>query len=753
MLETTEDEALNASSNEKAHAKRLLKRIKAFQQVLDDRAKGWVQAREYADGSQGDDGEEGLVRVNLIGSTLETVQPAIYAKAPEIAVTLEERPTTMDYATLAKFAETMQDALNVFLVKDAKLKARGKAAVRCSLTSTVGWGKVIYQIERRDDPLIKNRINDTQDNVDRINLLLEETKQAGGECADHEAKIYELKQQITALQKQIEVVVSEGLVVDVLSPEDVIILDSSCRDIDEFMQAPEIAHRIRMTVGAFKTQFGKSPPTGAKKYLNDVETESKDADEDDYIVNVYEVWSLKDLTVYTICEGANAYIRDPYQPEALGEQWYPFFGLQLRRVDGVVYPRSMTEQLIELQDEYNTRRTNAAEHRKKNIPVRLLNKASGITDAEVSNIVSRSITTDVIGVTMDAGTPLQQQLASLPEIPYNPQMYDTTDILRDMETVGNTQDAARGAINKAKTATEAEIMAAGMQSRTSELLDIVEDWLSDIAIYSAQLLLQNMSAAIIKTRFGAEAVWPELDKRSLFNLVNINIRAGSTSKPNRMREREQWMQVMPLLQEGMEKAALYKEQGRPAMAKATIMLMDETLKRFDEKMDAKELMGLSEEADGQEEPQEQTGPTPEMQQSQEQMMQMQQIMEQTQAEMAKLQQENALLKQGVDVKHREIDLKNREVDLKERDVMTRENASGAEIQEKHASISILQQLSQQTEQQTQVTAQAANAITQAVYAALDEVAKKPVEPPRHKQAVARKNPDGSWSMESIEVQQ
>lgn len=586
----------DADRQEKAHAKRLLKRIKSFDALLKDRAKGWKNARNYADGDPEGDGESGLVRVNLIGSVLETVQPAIYAKAPEIAVTLDDRINTEQYPLLNKFSSTLQDALNVFLIKDGKLKVRGKSSVRSALTCTLGWVKVIYQRSTKEDPIIRNRINDTQDNVERIRLLVEETKQEGGECAEYEAKIFELNQQIDALHKQVEVVTSEGLVVDNLSPEDLIILDASCRDIDDFTQASEIAHKIKMTVGSFKSQFKKNPPKGITKYMNDAESEeakSSDVDEDDFLINVYEVWSLKDLTVYTVCEGSETYVREPYQPTTLGEQWYPFFGLQLRRVDGKKYPKSLVEQLIELADEYNTRRTNAAEHRKKNLPVRVLNKSSGITDDEIAKIVNRSIKDDVIGVTMDANEPIQNQLGSFPEIPYNASMYETSDILFDMEKVGNTQDAATGAIRTAKTATEAEIQSAGMQGRTGESLDVIEDWLTEIAIYSAQLLLQNMPAALIKSRFGDDAVWPELNKKQLFEMINISIRAGSTSRPNKMRERDQWIQLLPQIQQTLEKVMTFKAQGQLELIEPTIRLLDETLKRFDEKLDAKELLGIT----------------------------------------------------------------------------------------------------------------------------------------------------------------
>jgi hypothetical protein len=756
MLDSFDDEKQGASpvdEREQKHCKRLLDRIKSFDSALKTRAEGWKEARNYADGDVNDDGDDGLVRVNLVGSMLETIQPAIYAKAPEITVEIDDRINTEQYPLLNKFSKTLENALNVFLVKDAKLKKRGKTAVRSALTSTIGYLKVVYQREKKDDPIIRNRINDTQDNVERIKLLIEETKQEGGECDLYEAKMFELQQQLTALESQIEIVVSEGLVADFLQPEDVIVMDASCRDIDEFIQSTEIAHRIKMTVGAFKAQFGKSPPKGSKSYVQTDETnvdesyDKKDVDEDDKIIVVFEVWSLKDLTVYTLCEGAKQYIRPPYQPESLGEQWYPFFGLQLRRVDGKKYPRSMVEQLIELQDEYNTRRTNAKEHRRKNIPVRLVNKSAGITDDEITKINGRNINTDVIGVSADDPASFQNQLVGLPEIPYNPQMYDTSDVLFDMEKVGNTQDAASGAIRVAKTATEAEISAAGQQGRTGEALDVIEDWLTDIAIYSAQLLLQNVQPEVIKQRFGEDAIWPELDKKTLFSMVNIGIRAGSTSKPNKMRERDQWIQIMPEIQKAIETLTIAKQQGNSELSEVTINLLDETLKRFDEKLDAKSLLGLrDEEGNDVDDQQQQPQIPPEVEQA---MQEMQAQLQQLQQENQALQQEKQSIAQDKEVKMRGVDIKNREVDIKEREFSLKENESinkqNAEMQESQVELNAISQI-------VQSNAEIAMQVSQLVEA----VTNKPeeIERPETKRKTAKavKQADGSWLMESIEVE-
>jgi hypothetical protein len=593
------------SEEHKALAERFAARLKFFGAQQGDHVKRWKRNRTYVnDGadSRADDGEGGLVRVNLVASVVNTIQPNVYAKAPEVSVQPEERITPSEYAGLKGFARTLELVLNRYAVRGAHLKMRGKEAVRSALTSTTGWVKVIYQKDKRSDPLVRNRINDAQDNILKIEQLLRETKDEG-QCDQYRAKMAELRQQIQALESQVEVVVSEGIVIDNVAPEHIRILDASVRTIDEYTQSSAIAHGVYMTVGAYKAAFGgKEPPKKARRFNADAQDEGGDAptehdtggrvgmDTDDELVLVWEIWSKDDLTVYTLCDGASEFCRAPYQPESLGQQWYPLFPLQLWRVNGYLYARALVDNLIELADEYNTRRTVAAEHRRKNGPVRLFNKAAGITDEEIATINGRGAGTDVIGITTDPGQPLANQLGSLPEIPYNPQMYDTSDILRDIEMVSGAQDASRGGVNKAKTATEAEIMSMGMQSRTGEQLDSIEEWLTSILTYCAQLLLLNMTEAQIKAKFGEEAVWPELSKQDLFEQVMVQIRAGSTAKPNKMRERDQWLQFLPQMQEAIARIAELRQAGQDDMAEALIKVLDETLRRFDERMSIREFI-------------------------------------------------------------------------------------------------------------------------------------------------------------------
>ena len=573
------------------HATKLHARISFFDKEQKERRAAWEKARTYVNGNPGSDGKSGLVRVNLIGSFCETLQANIYAKAPEIGCTPEDRPDEQEYPALAASAKTMQAALNSYLVKDAKLKQRGKAAVRSVLTCGTSWVKLLYQKDKASEPLLKNNLNDIQDNIANIEKLRSETEDEA-ECSGYDAKLLELRQQEQALNANAEPRLAEGLVMDSVPTGDVIILDNSIKDIDEVGQASALAHRIKMTAGAFKSVFKIKPPGSAAMETSDSAVTSKEADEDDKIVIVYEVWSKADNTVYTICKGTNKYIRDPYQPEQLGDRWYPFFALQIRRIDGVLYPLSTVELLIELQDEYNTRHTRASDHRRKNTSLRIFNKSSNITDEEINAINNRGSGDDAIGVTADPNQPLQNSMVNFPEIPFNPQMYDVSEVMRDMEMVAGVQDAARGAINRAKTATEAEIMAQGMQSRSSEVIDTVEDWLTEIAQYAAHLLILNLTPEQVKERLGQSAIWPEITGREMLGKMGITIRGGSTARPNKMRERDQWIQLMPMMQEALEKSAALKSAGDDKMAKAVLKVLQETLNRFDEKLDIKEFLGI-----------------------------------------------------------------------------------------------------------------------------------------------------------------
>lgn len=571
------------SDSEKALAQKIWAEVDRYYKssINTNLRERFKKARKYVNAEIGDDGEKGLVRVNIIKSRLDIIQPTVYAKNPEISVTPDEHLSVNNYESISNFSKTLEILLNRLLVKDAKLKKKGKSAVRSALTTTQGWIKLIWQEEYDEDPLIKNRIQDTQDNIATMKMLIE--KAESPEC-NNDSALAELQNQLRSLEEQAEVVKAYGFAIDNVLVEDILILDDSINNIDDYANASKIAHRVYFSEDRYKAVFGKDVPKSATLFNDKTDEKDKTPKKNGQkVCAVWEVWDRESQTVFTITEGAKDWVREPYTPENVGEQFYPFFPLQFERADGVLCPKSLVDGLIELQDEYNTSHTQFAEHRKESLPVRVYNKSSIVEGKEVQQIADRK-SNDIIGLSGDPNTPITSQIAILDNPPINPAVYSTEHIMMGFELVSGAQDASAGSVQQAKTATEAEIMAQGATSRRSEMLDIIEDWLTDIANYAAQILLMVLSKEQVIEVVGDSASWPEmLPKEQVFKLVNISIRAGSTAKPNKIRERDQWIQLAPQLTNSILQIAQFRQQGMTDIAEALRKILDESLKRFDER--------------------------------------------------------------------------------------------------------------------------------------------------------------------------
>ena len=616
-----------------AHADKWNKRIKSAGRRQKDLRERWDKSRKYVEGKVHDDGNPGLVRVNLIQTVLATIQPQVYAKNPEISVTPQEQGDISGYPAMRGFSKTAEILLNRVFVAESRLKERGKTAVRAALTTTVGWMKLTYQQDIRRDPHIEHRINDTQDNIRRLEALTQEVKDGNSDDSTKQALMDQMQQQLAALEQQVEVVAAEGFALDPILAEDILILDDSIRSIDDITQARAIAHRIWMTAELYQETFQAPPEADARKFSQDgKERGPADETDDSQRVAVWEIWDKQSQTVYTLAEGSKRWAREPYHPEATGERWYPFFALMFNRVDKTLIAPSLVEMLIELQDEYNGTRTSLSTHRKENLPVYAYNKASGVSDSNVLELANRKAH-QWIAIDGDPNTPIGNKIGILPNPPIDPSVYDTQQVLRDIEQVSGATDASRGSINKAKTATEAEIMAQGLQSRSGEMLDVIEDWLTDMAEYALQIMMLVMSPDQAKQIAGPGAVWPDdASREDAYRLIDVRIRAGSTAKPNKMRERDQWIQFMPQVLQLIQSIAQARQQQMPDLEQAYRAVLEETLRRFDERL-AVETFLPAEEKGGEQQPEQQGDPRIEqlakvVEQIMQQMQQMQQAMQQ-----------------------------------------------------------------------------------------------------------------------------
>lgn len=551
----------------------------------------------------GDEGGPTTKRANLMLSTMSASVPNIYAKNPEISVS----PRYINQ-NLKLLCTTLETVTNRSLA-DAKLKKRAKSLLFAAMTCYYGILKVSYQRDIQTDPLIASRINDTQDNIVRLEQLIQEAEDPDN-AADHEVALAQLKQTMMALEQQTEVVAAEGLAIDKVLSENLLIDPTVC-EFDDYDSAGWMAQTVPMRRSYAQGLYGVDL-SGALTYKSDGSEKSEDrriasagmtsGGTDDPKIAIIEIWDKQSHRVYTMADGCKFWCREPYSPESVGERWYPFFLFPFSLVDGDFVGPCFVDLTRKLEKEYNETRDKFAQHRELNKPGLVVN-GGDVKEKDIRKIANGELG-EIITIDSDASRPLNQLLTAKPTVPLNPMDYDTGAIRNDWEQVTGLQDAARSTVVTPKTATEASIMQQSLSGRVSEMRDRMEDFLQELAQYSAETLLLNLTHEQVARYMGpgkeskdpetGEVTmeksfdWPEMSRDDVFNMVQLEIRAGTTGAPDKLRLQENWSQALPiimqLIQQIMQLAAQGIDYG-PLQA-----ILEETLRRFDERIDIEEFL-------------------------------------------------------------------------------------------------------------------------------------------------------------------
>ena len=536
------------------------------------------------------------LRANLIQGTITAILPAIYARNPEIsAIPLYKADN------LKLFCKTLETVTNRHLGR-ADLKGRAKATVRSALTSSYGAVKVMYQRDIRQDPIITARINDTQDNILEVERLLSDIHDQN-QRGDLEAKKVELEQLMLALNEQVEITAAEGLVIDRVMTDNLLVDPGVCefwdyRDADWIAQIIPMKKSQAEATYKIKLDKAKAYSDGARSNAKDGRFASASASlDEDRQIAILEIWDKTTQRVYTMAEGCDYWLRDPFSPPKSGERWYPFFLLPFQVIDGQFVAPSLVDLTERLQDEHNEARDRFNKHRDLCLPGWIaggdINEKSikRYTDSEIGEIT----------IVDTEGRPLNQVIVPRQHPPIDPAVYDTSAVRYDWEQVTGLQDAARSTVVQPKTATEASILQQSLSGRVSEFRDQVEDWLQEIAQYSAQILLFELTPPQVERIMGPPEVqeintggmpmqvevkpydWPELSRESIFDMIEMKIRAGTTGAPDKAEQQEAWGKVLPIIQNLVTQ--IMQVRGAGMDAEPLINLLRETIKRFDERLE------------------------------------------------------------------------------------------------------------------------------------------------------------------------
>ncbi len=230
--------------------------------------------------------------------------------------------------------------------------------------------------------------------------------------------------------------------------------------------------------------------------MTDYDTGNKDPladrnrfDPDLKMAKVYEVWDKKSQTVFTIAAGVDEYLREPkkWPYEMRG---FPFSFLRFN--DDLMCPYGIPDCFMFEQLVIERMKIRGAEFDHLKRFNRQLLLAKGHMDQDAKDQYSQAITGAVIEVNTQ-GQPLSNIVSPIPYPPLPSDIYAIEDrTAQDIINISGQSNIDRGGTQKTSTRSlgELEEIRKGGQNRRSDKIDLVEDFIEDIAHNQAALLQQ-----------------------------------------------------------------------------------------------------------------------------------------------------------------------------------------------------------------------------------------------------------------------
>lgn len=532
---------------------------------------------------------EWQVDTNLVGSIIEILCAFIYAKDPDWSVTVADSVDNTRKKLLKETVQTLQIVISRML-RDAGIFKKAQRWVRSASTVGAGWLCPALQTRTQTDVQIQNQLNDLQQQLTQIQALRSNIDE--GVSATPEADEQQILDNMKALQAKLERVVATGIALDFYSAEHITVAPE-CTELVGYLDAPWIRKRLYKTKLEIKELTGWDDElmkrvTLYRKKPRDANTDAsgtnmtgwiKEQDPDTESLSgfgcVLETWSRVDGVVYTAVEGVEDRWAKPSFAPTTGSRFYDLFLLGFHYVEGDRHPQSDAQQLASLQDEYGRTRSNFAEHRKRSIPMTVWNGA--MIDASQLDKINNAEAGENVAVNfMDPAMNPQQAHMRTSGVGFDPAMYSTDMITRDMEKVSGAQDALQSSVSVAKTATEAGIENEGFGARIGVRRGEMEATLSEMGLYVAQLCMQALPEEFVIKIAGIGAVWPKLTVDEIFYAFNIEVKAGSTGKPNKKAKREAWAALLPNIEKMIVAIGNFRNAGQEWAAQPYINMLKYT---------------------------------------------------------------------------------------------------------------------------------------------------------------------------------
>lgn len=325
-----------------------------------------------------------------------------------------------------------------------------------------------------------------------------------------------------------------------------ILVDPACRNLIGLTNCRWLARERHYTVAQLLDNFDLDEADlsqGQKTALN----ADPDAEE---IVKVWQIWHKEDKKTYWIADQIDRFLLPPETPPPL-PGFFPLHPLIFNPIesDDTLFAPSDIYLMRDMQREYNRAREALRQHRIANLPGYLGLKGS-LNASDRQRLLSHEphefIEINPVGPNLRPA----DLIAEIPKASFNPALYDTGYIEKDIELVVGSQTADLG-YSRGVSATEASINESSRLTALSSNADDLDDHLSHMAQIAGYLMLTQFSAENVRHIAGPGAIWPDLKdtatRQRLCQNLKMRIKAGSTNSPNQAAEAARFERMAPWL--------------------------------------------------------------------------------------------------------------------------------------------------------------------------------------------------------------
>ena len=487
-----------------------------------------------------------------------TGQPMIPPEVQQAQEMLQEIQQVKAYnAMVEKAGKTLEILFGYYTGMDfPDFKKQMKANVRRAKTVGVGYTEISFHRAMEADPDITQRIGDMTAKIERIKSLTAD--KYDGEIDDDPAKLEELESELKTLEEEKMRIVIEGMVFDFPRSTD-IIPHRKCRQLSgfigcdyltrEFLMYPdEIQETFKIDVkGNYKVyKIANGPNTAGGDKEGDrgddntdtdsVSTSSKNKKQPQGKACVWKVMNKKTREIFWLCEGYFDYLRPPAPPEVQVRGFWTIYSLIFNEVEDEkeVFPPSDVHYLKDPQQEFNSARQGKREHRKANRP-KYFAKKGALEEDEKTTLENAPAHAVIELKGIEADMTIDKLIQPYKGVPIDPALYDTSDIIKDVLYGVGAQSADMGQTGDS-TATESSIAESSRMSTLASNVDDLDEHLSEIAEGASQIMLEQLDPQTVLEIVGPGAIWPQLDKEMVSKELFLEIKAGSSGRPNQAAE-------------------------------------------------------------------------------------------------------------------------------------------------------------------------------------------------------------------------